>query len=143
MIVKIVKGVWFLSLLATLAVFLYVYASLPDNIIVSEGEAARSISRNGLFYSTLALLAVVNVLVIIISRLYSGSQEYFRAWFCGLVIFLNLFMIIALQYLNLYNSSEKFNYESIGSIIYGSIALVVVWFSLWPIFSLRQRFLSK
>jgi hypothetical protein len=143
MVVKIIKGVWFLSLLATTAVFLYVYASLPENILVREGEVPQFISRNGIFYITLIMLAVFNSFVIIISRLFSDQRDYFKAWFYVLVIFLNLFIIVALQYLNLYNSGEKFNYGSIGLIIYGSIALLVLWSSLWPIYFLGQRFLSK
>jgi hypothetical protein len=143
MIVKIVKAVWFLSLLATLAVFLYVYASLPETVMVSEGETSLFISRNGLFYVTLMLLTVFNAFIFIISRLFANRMEYFRAWFYVLVTFLNLFVVVALQYLNLFNSGEKFNYESIGLIIYGSIGLVVLWASLWPLYSLGQRFLSK
>ncbi len=143
MVVKIFKGVWFLSLLATLAIFMYVYASLPESILVWEGEVSQSISRDGLFYSTLALLAVFNALIFIISRLYSGKNEYFRAWFFGLVTFFNLFLVVALQFLNLYNSQERFDYESIGLIIYGSIGLVIVWSFAWPVYLLAQRFLNK
>ena len=143
MVVKIFKGVWFLSLLATLTIFMYVYASLPESILVREGEASQSISRDGLFYSTLALLAAFNTLIFIISRLYSGKNEYFRAWFFGLVTLFNLFLVVALQFLNLYNSQERFDYESIGSIIYGSISLVVLWSSLWPAYYLLQRITRK
>ncbi len=143
MIVKIFKGVWFLSLLATLAIFMYVYASLPESILVWEGEVSQSISRDGLFYSIVALLAIFNTLIFIISRLYSDKNEYFRAWFFGLVTFFNLFLVVALQFLNLYNSQERFDYESIGSIIYGSISLVVLWSSLWPSYYLLQRITRK
>ena len=143
MVIKIFKGVWFLSLLATLAIFMYVYASLPESILVWEGEVSQSISRDGLFYSTLALLAVFNALIFIISRLYSGKNEYFRAWFFGLVTIFNLFLVVALQFLNLYNSQERFDYESIGFIIYGSISLVVLWSSLWPSYYLFQRITRK
>src|SRR5258708_2999959 len=104
--------------MATIVIFLYVYASLPEDILLKQGEVTQSISRNSLFYSALALLTVFNALVFIISRLYSEKNEYFRAWFCGLVIFFNLFFVVALQFVNVYNSYEKFNYEKIGPIIY-------------------------
>ena len=143
MIVKIFKGVWFFSLIATMAHFLYVYASLPESIVVHEGEVTQSVSRNGLFYVTLTLLAAFNVLAFIISRLYADRSEYLRAWFYGLVVFLNLFFVVALQFWSLYNSLEKFDYGSIGYIIYGSIGMVLLWSSLWPLYFLIQRFLNK
>ena len=144
MIVKIFKGVWFLSLLVTLAVFMYVYASLPEEIQVRAGEApALIISRNGLFYMTLTVLSFLNVLVFVFARLYRQNNELLTAWFYGLVTFLHLFLIVALQFFSLYNSQENFDYESIGTIIYGSIGLVITWFSLWPVYFIYARFFSK
>lgn len=143
MVVKLLKGVWFLSLMATLAAFMYVYASLPEVILLRKGETAPSITRNGLFYVTLAVIAIFNAFVFVISRIYYQENNFFKAWFYGLIIFLNLFFIVTLQFVNLYNSGEKFDYESIGYIIYGSIGLVVLWTSLWPIYFLAQRFLGK
>ena len=143
MILKIFKAVWFLSLLVWLLVFLYVYASLPEGIIFQEGESTLSVSRNGLFYTILLLLAIFNALVFIVSRLYPDRNEYLKAWFYGLIIFLNLFLVVALQFLSLFNSQEKFDYGSIGVIIYGSIGMVVLWSSLWPLYFLTQRFLNK
>src|SRR5882672_977670 len=113
MIVKIFKGVWFLSLLVTLTVFMYVYASLPEDIQLAEGKVPFTMSRNGLFYLTLAVLSIFNVLVFAFSRLYRQKNELLTAWFYGLVTFLHLFLIVALQFFNLYNSNEKFDYNSI------------------------------
>jgi hypothetical protein len=135
MIVKIFKAVWFLSLLAAVAVLLYVYASYPEIIQLSEGEPgqALTISRSGLFYTALAVLGILNMLVFTISRLTSVGDQLFQAWFHGLLVFFNLFVIVALQFFNLYNSQERFDYASIGYIIYGSVALIVLWASLWPV----------
>ena len=145
MIVKIFKGVWLLSLLATLVIFLYVYASLPEDIELSRGEAvpAFTLSRTGLFYLTLAILSFFNLLVFVFARLFRKNNELFAAWFYGLVTFLHLFLIVALQFFNLYNSLENYNYESIGYIIYGSIGLVVTWFSLWPVYFIYGKFFNK
>lgn len=135
MIVKIFKAVWFLSLLATVAVLLYAYASFPDTIQLSEaGEGpVTTISRNGLFYSALAILAVFNSLVFVVGRLMPSAAPLFHSWFYGLIVFFNLFMIVALEFFNLYNSQERFDYASIGYIIYGSVSLIVLWASLWPL----------
>ena len=144
MIVKVFKVVWFFSLLATMTVFLYVYASLPEDILVWGGEVPQFISRNGLFYSGLALLAIINALIFIVSRLYDHEKNaYFLAWLYGLVGFLNLFLVVTFQFISLYNSQEKFNYDSIGYIVYGSVGLVVIWSGLWPVYFIGQRFFNK
>ena len=143
MIAKIFKGVWFLSLVVTLVFFLYGYASWPEDILVMEGEHPVSLARSSLFYLTLLVLTVFNALTFAFSRLYREKNELFAAWFYGLVTFLHLFLIVALQFFNLYNSQEKFDYESIGYIIYGSIGLVVTWFSLWPVYFLSSKFFNK
>jgi hypothetical protein len=142
MIIKIFKGVWFFSLLATLAIFLYIYASLPQNISFLD-SGTLLISRNALFYSTLALLAILNALVFVVTKVFYGRSEYFIAWVHGLVILFNLFIIVALEFMNVYNSQERFDYQSIGFIIYTSIALVIIWSALWPLYRLFQRFSDK
>src|SRR3954468_23811323 len=98
MIKKIFKGVWFFSLLATLAIFLYVYASLPETISFNLEGTGSGLSRNGLFYSTLALLAILNTLVFVVAKVFARGIEYFIAWVYGLVTFFNLFFIVVLEF---------------------------------------------
>jgi len=143
MIVKIFKGVWFLSLMATLAVFLYVYASLPEEVEVSGGQMAMALSRNVIFYLTLAVLSVLNALVVTFSKLYRQNNELFVAWFYGLVAFLHLFLIVALQFFNVFNSQENYDYSRLGFIIYTSITLVLIWFFIWPVYIVYARIFSK
>ncbi len=135
MIVKIFKAVWFFSLLAAVGVLLYAYASYPETIQLTGGNPAEgeTISRDGLFYASLGVLAVLNSLVFVVSRVMTGASPLFHAWFYGLIVFFNLFMIVALEFFNLYNSNERFDYASIGYIIYGSVALIILWASLWPL----------
>ncbi len=141
MIVRIFKAVWFFSLFATVVVLLYAYASFPESIQVSGGGEA--ISRNGLFYAVLGLLGIFNVMVFAVNRLMAEDDSFFKAWFYGLVVFFNLFILVSLQFFSLYNSQEKFNYDSIGYIIYGCVSLIVLWASLWPLNRLAQLFRPK
>jgi hypothetical protein len=143
MVVKIFKAVWFLSLLGILALFLIVYASLPERIIVREAESAVTLSREALFYISLFIFALCNVLVFVVSRLFSKGHDDFQCWFYGLIICLNIFFIISLNFINLYNSSEKFDYTRVGYIIYGSLWLVAGWAISWPFYSLFRKMLSK
>lgn len=143
MIFKIFKAIWFLSVLAVLAVLLLVYASLPEQVVVQEvGSDMVRVSREVLFYIVLGLLALLNVMVYVIGKLFP-TDKTFRAWFHGLIISLNIFFIIALNMVNLYNSNEKFDYERIGFIIYGSVILVAGWAISWPLVKLFTRNSSK
>lgn len=127
-------------MLAAVAVLLYIYASLPENIEVGGGTV---LSRNAVFYISLTLLTALNASVFAVSKLLSGMPAFFQVWFHGLIIFLHLLIIVTLEFLNLYNGQEKFRYETIGFIIYGSIAMVVLWASLWPAYSIVQRLSAR
>jgi len=140
---KIFKAVWFLSLMAVLVTLLYTYASLPESIQLREGGTMQWISRNGLFYLALAILGLSNALVFAVGRLVPAGEPYFRPWFYMLIVFFNVFIIVSLQFFSLYNSAEKFNYDNIGFIIYGSVSLLVVWVTLWPLRMIIQRMLPK
>lgn len=143
MTVKVFKAIWFLSLLIFLGVFMYNYAGLPQvvNLVDSE-DSPLSLSREALFYSVLAMAAIFNVFVFVISKLYS-SQPDFRSWFYGLITTINIFLIIGVNFVTLYNSAEKFDYSRIGNIIFGSLILVVLWTVSWPIYAIIKKISSK
>jgi len=130
---KIFKAVWFMSMLAMLSMLLYIYAALPEIVVIQDdGGDIVSISKEAFFYALLVLGGIVNVLVYIVARLDPGAQA-FRTWFYGQIITLNFFLIIALSFVHLFNSAEKFDYPRIGFIVYGSVGLVVLWALSWPI----------
>lgn len=143
MALKVFKAIWFLSLIIFLCVFLYDYASLPETVTIVESEqSAVSLSRDGIFYGILIIAALLNVFVFIINNLFASNRD-FRGWFYGLITVLNIFLIIGINFVSLYNSAEKFDFEAIGSIIYGSIVLVMIWLIGWPIYLLSKKIFSK
>jgi hypothetical protein len=143
MALKISKGVWFLSMVAALLSLLYVYASLPQEVVVQDDAGARvSLSNEVFFYIAMTLIAVMNVMVFIIAKVFKTNEEL-RTWFNGLVSALNLFLIIGMNFISLYNSNERFDFERIAFIIYGSLGLIVLWAAAWPIFHIFKRFNSK
>jgi magnesium-transporting ATPase (P-type) len=143
MVVKIFKAVWFLSLLVSVALLLYVYASLPADLQIGEGERSLAITRESLFYAALIFLALSNCLVFFTGRIYGSENVFFQAWFFGLISISNLFMDVALQFINVTNSAEKFDYSQIGWTIYGSLSLLILWATLFPIIQIRNRFSGK
>lgn len=124
---------------------LYSYASFPEVIQLSDtpNGSVQTIQRSQLFYATLGMLALFNAMVFIVNKFMANGDEFFQAWFYGLVVFFNLFIIVSLQFYNLFNSQERFDYDSIGFIIYGSVALIVFWSSLWPLSRLIRMFRTK
>ena len=143
MTLKIFRVVWFFSIVGVLGFFLYTYAALPDPIIVMDDAEQISIGKEVWFYTVLLLVAVFNMFVYVFRSLYrnrptlpDGSREgdAFVAWFYGLVITLNAFFIVAVSYISLFNGGERFEYQRIGFIVYGSIGLMVAWVCAWPVY---------
>jgi hypothetical protein len=143
MSVKIFKAVWFLSMLAVLATLLYTYAALPLDVVVNEnGGSFISIGKDNFFYFAAALIAVINTMVFVVNKFY-GKEMDFRTWFYGLVICLNFFFVVALNFISLYNSGDEFDYSRIEFLILGSTGLFVVWALGWPVYSLFKKFYLK
>jgi hypothetical protein len=143
MALKISKGVWFLSMIGALTALLFAYAGLPQDVMVQDDEGARVyVSNEVFFYLVMVLIATTNVLVYIISKVFKDSEDL-RTWFNGLVTTLNVFFIISVNFISLYNSSEKFDFERIAFIIYGSLGLIILWAAAWPVFAVFKRMNNK
>lgn len=135
------RACWFLSVLVVLANLLYVYASLPETVVVQENERV-AMSREWLFYGLMIAIVLINLLVYLFKTMYPDGENV-RAWFHGFIITINIFLIIAMQALNVYNSAEKFNHNLVGMYLTGSLTLIVVWAALWPIYLVIQKFFVK
>jgi hypothetical protein len=143
MVLKIFKGIWFLSVLVVLANLLYVYASLPESVVIQEeSNGAILANREFLFYVLTLLLMIVNVMVYIIAKMFPENED-FRSWFHGLIITMNIFFVFAMNLVQVYNSSENFDYSRIGFIIYGSVILVVLWAVSWPLYVIYRKIFAK
>lgn len=139
MILKIFKAVWFLSVLATLALLLFNYAGLPESVVVQQqGVDAVRISRETFFYLMMAITGIVNFMVFPIAKIYKTNED-FRSWFYGLVIALNFFFMVSMNFVALFNSGEKYDYSRINIIIYGSVGLFVLWMIGWPVYLLFKK----
>jgi hypothetical protein len=143
MTLKIFRAVWFLSVLALFAVLLWNYAGWQEEVLVQgeEGSAVAA-SRDSVFYLCVVIFLLVNVLVYVIGKLYA-QNEAFRSWFHGLIITINIFFIVTVNLIGLYNSLERFDYDRIGAIIYGSVGLIIFWAAAWPVYLLFQKFFVK
>jgi len=143
MVLKISRGVWFVSTLATLASLLVIYASLPERVfLVQDGLEYVSLDREAFFYVALGLITLVNALVYVVRSLFE-KEEGFRAWFHLLIVSVNVFFIVTLFFLSAYNTTERFNFQRVGFVVYGSVALVALCALFWPVYSLFRKKSSK
>ncbi|HYI78229.1 MAG TPA: hypothetical protein VEW65_11475 [Chryseolinea sp.] len=139
MVLKLLKAMWFLSMLATLGALLYVYASLPQEVLVQDDTDARvAISNEVFFYLAMVFIALSNAMVYVMAKVFKTNEDL-RSWFYGLVVALNIFFIIGMNVISLYNSEEKFDYDRIALIIYGSLGLIVLWAAAWPVYAIFER----
>jgi hypothetical protein len=129
MVLNILRAVWIFSLLVISAYLLYVYAGLPDWVELGERWA---VSRNGFFYGVLLILALFNVLQFVMGGLFE-AQPAVRTWYTGVLVFFHLFGMVALTFVSLINSLERYDYSSVGFIIAGSLALLFFWIAGYPL----------
>ncbi len=140
---KLLKGIWFVSMVAALGTLLYVYAGLPLEVVIqSEGGSNVSISNEAFFYAVMMFLAISNVMVFVAGKLFQRDED-FKAWFYGLIMTLNVFFVVALFYISQYNSNENFDFGRVAFLIYGSVALIIIWAASWPVYLIFRRLKSK
>ncbi len=137
------RALWFLSMVIVLANLLYVYASLPESVVIQEESTGATLAnKEFLFYVIIVILMIVNVMVFIVGKVFQRDED-FRIWFNGLIITMNIFFVFAMNLIQVYNSSEKFDFSSIGFIIYGSVGLMVLWAASWPVYVILRKFFPK
>lgn len=140
MVLKVVKAVWFISLLVAAAFLLYVYAGLPEAVDLGN---RLQVDRSVFFYAALAGVGALNALGFAARTLFA-SQPPIQTWYFGMLIFFHLFLMVALAFVNLTNSLEKFDYARMGFLINGSLAVLLVWVVGYPLYQfLRKKMLVK
>jgi hypothetical protein len=98
--------------------------------------------REGFFYLALFGTTLVNSLVFLVSALFKKDGAL-RTWFNVLVSILNIFFVVSLLVINAINSAEKFAFEDIGFMVYGSVGLIALWALAWPVYALIRKFSGK
>jgi len=136
------KAIWFLSVLMVLANLLFVYASLPEQVVIMEGSDGQPISREWLFYSVVLAVVMINVLVYLFKRMFPEA-EALRAWFHGFIVTINIFFVISMQAVSIYNSAENYDHARLFYFISGGLLLILLWAAIWPLYLIYQKFFVK
>ena len=143
MVLRFFRAFWFISLFFLLASLLYVYASLPEEVVVQqESLRVHSLSRDIFFYLVLLIVTLINALVYVIPAIVKRNDD-FVSWFNGFIITLNIFFVFSLMVINVFNGTEKFDFSRVGLFVYGSLTLIVTWALGWPLYSLYKRISTK
>lgn len=150
MVLRFIKFGWFVSLFASLATLLYVYASLSAQVVYSLSDKfidKGAIDREAFFYVALFSVAFINFLLYALSRNLKYRQpeinELLKNWQLSLAVVFNIFYIVILNFIQVVNSGEKFNYDYFGYLIYVSIALLILWIFALPFLLIRATKLNK
>lgn len=141
MTLKLFRAAWFLSVLLVLANLLYVYASLPEKVVVQD-TSNFNVGREWFFYITMLTIVGINLLVYFIKMVYYNGENL-RSWFHGLIITINIFIVVSLQALNVFNSHEMFDHNRLNFYLGGSLVLILLWATLWPLYLIFQKFFVK
>jgi len=65
------RAMWFLSVLVVLANLLFVYASLPEQVIIrEEGAGVISLNKELLFYVLMISTVLINVMVYLFRKMF-------------------------------------------------------------------------
>jgi hypothetical protein len=137
------RALWFLSVVVVLANLLIVYASMPEQVVIGEDNAGpQSISKEFLFYTLMISIVLINAMVYLLRRMFPGAED-FRAWFHGLLITINIFLIISMHAVNVYNSTDSFEQSRLVIFVSGSLALILLWAAIWPLYLVYQKLFIK
>lgn len=142
MTVKIFKGVWFFSMLGLLAMFFYVYAGLPETVMLWDFPEQVTLSRNALFYSLILAIALLNATVYLVRQV-ADKESGFTAWFYGMIASVNIFFIAVIGFVHVFNGGERYDYSRMSPAIYGSLILICAWLISWPVIKISQKISAK
>ena len=139
---KLLKAIWFVSLLAVTAFLLYVYAGLYDGQQVMLLHAF-SLDKEAFFFSTLVFLLIYNFLFYTIQwrirNRNSETENFIKGWLMGLGAAMNFFLFIILTFIQVRNGGENFDFTSLGYLIYVAIAVLVIWSLVLPVYLIKSK----
>ncbi len=130
------------SLLVFLAAILYVYALLPEQVLIYQNDATNHyILRSNFFFSAIGVFFVMNVIIyaaiFFLKRTY--QDHYYMmiiTWLNGFAGVLNIFLSMIMVIVLAINTSTGL---SISFLVIVAFLLVVLWLGLLPYFFKKAK----
>lgn len=141
--IKVTKLLYTLSIFVFLAILLYVYAFLPDQIGIffeRDGSASLTIQRADFFYAALGLFVLTNGAILLYRKMNRGhlnlgktsfedmsTAEQVYHWLMGLSFVINVIYIFSIMFVGMYHNSEHFDITNYVALIYIGPILLAGW----------------
>ncbi|QSE96657.1 hypothetical protein [Fulvivirga lutea] len=143
---RLIKALWFTTLVSASAFLLFVYAGFREDQLIFVNNELEGLDRETFFFLALTIITVSNFTFYILSwRLRKQDNrmaEFIKGWLMGLASALNFFLIVVLSFLQIFNGGENFNYQSIGYLIFVSLGAVIICAMTLPIFLVKEKISS-
>jgi len=118
---------------------LYVYAFLPDEVILPISSFVISMTKSTFFYSSVATFLVLVVLASYFTYLIknipskndsffsSEKKEQFVTWSSSLRLIISVLIIFSVIFIGMSQNDEHFNISNFGFMVYVGPVLLVGW----------------
>lgn len=154
---RLVKFGWFLTGLLFLVVLLWVYAYMPKMVSIETGTGGVSsylISRENIFYLSLAIFAFVNAILfsfrklIVLNQNGRGSvetpgksrvKEDLAVWALGFAAALNIFFVFGILYMGFFSNPEGRNFAHYAPVVYAGPVLIGILLIILVYILLKKR----
>lgn len=145
---RLVKFFWYISIIVFLITLLFVYAYLPGRVGVHADPAGIPdyyIDKATFFYTSIALFLLANIPLFILRRLLQkhwaeshvatqksvgrlSLQKDLSNWLLSLATALNIFFIIGVVYLGIFNNAEGLDMWKFAPVVYAGPLLIGILF---------------
>lgn len=156
---RLVKFLWFFSMLIFLIALLYVYAYMPGMVGIHagpQGDADQFINRSTFFYVSIGIFLIANIAFYVLkklleemwlrsssSALVSPARMKRRAdvadWLLGFAAALNFFFVLILIYLAMFNNSEDMSQGIYAPLVYGGPIMMGILFIILIFIFTKKR----
>lgn len=143
---RLIKALWFVTLLAVSAFLLFVYAGFREDQVIYLSDDLAGVGREAFFFLSLLIIVIVNFSFYALSwRLRKRDNEFsefIKGWLMGLAGAFNFFLIVVLSFIQIFNGGENFTYTNFGYLIFVSLGVIgIISFSL-PVYFFRKKLTS-
>ena len=129
---RLIKFLWFVTLVTALGSLLYTYAAMGEQLEFGTYRFSREVY----FYGALFVLVIFNFTFYTLSRNLGYSDQKLRQalvnWQLSFAAVLNLFFISSVFFIMLVHGGEDFNYDNFGYLLYVSLGLILLWILMLP-----------
>jgi hypothetical protein len=136
---SIIKFLFVLSVFVYLVMTLYVYAFLPDNLLIISVFGSLDISNDAFFYWSNGLFVLLMGLSMLFTNMISGiqpnEQTYFNAglkkavvaWSSALRLVISIFFTLSISFIGMSQNDEHLDITNFAFLVYIGPVLFFIW----------------